>query len=142
MFGTPRASLKQASEILRELQSGKCFYCASKLSKEADVDHFIPWSKYPRDLAHNFVLAHASCNRKKSDMLAAQQHLESWLVRNQTYGIELNYELTGFIADHDCSNKVAYWAYEQGVQSGSHGWLENRHTELLNKNCLHLFAQF
>jgi 5-methylcytosine-specific restriction endonuclease McrA len=140
MFGTPRASLTQAAEILREVQSGQCFYCSASLSKEADVDHFIPWSKYPRDLAHNFVLAHASCNRRKSDMLAAQQHLENWLKRNQTYGINLSYELTGFIADNDCSNRVAYWAYEQAVQSGSHGWLVRQHTELLNKSCLTLFT--
>jgi hypothetical protein len=73
-------------------------------------------------------------------MLAAQQHLENWLKRNQTYGTDLSYELTGFIADNDCSNRVAYWAYEQAVQSGANGWLERQHTELLNKSCLTLFT--
>ncbi|WP_305906338.1 HNH endonuclease (plasmid) [Methylomarinum sp. Ch1-1] len=98
MFGSSRASLNQAAYVLRKLQSDKCFYCSSNLPKEADVDHFIPWSKYPRDLAHNFVLAHASCNRKKSDMLAAQHHLENWLSRNQRYGTDLKLRTDGVLS--------------------------------------------
>ena len=35
------------------------------------------------DLAHNFVLAHLSCNCSKSDTLAALPHLERWLERLQ-----------------------------------------------------------
>jgi hypothetical protein len=35
------------------------------------VDHFIPWSRYPADLGHNFVLAHDRCINAKSDYLAA-----------------------------------------------------------------------
>ncbi len=35
------------------------------------VDHFIPWSRHPRDLAQNFVLAHGACNLDKGDMLSA-----------------------------------------------------------------------
>jgi len=30
-----------------------------------EIDHFAPWSRYPRDLAHNLVLAHKVCNRQK-----------------------------------------------------------------------------
>jgi hypothetical protein len=35
------------------------------------VNHFVPWSRYPRDLAHNLVLAHGGCNSRKSDLLGA-----------------------------------------------------------------------
>lgn len=141
MFGSSRTSLSQAVEYLRKLQSGKCFYCTETLKQAVDVDHFIPWSKYPRDLAHNFVLAHASCNRKKSDMLAAQQHLHNWLDRNQKYGLEIAGELSGLIADNDCSNRVALWAYEHGIVAGSHGWVGDRHTEPLTQACISLFAE-
>ena len=139
MFGSSRNSLSQAVDYLRKLQSDKCFYCSSKLRDAVDVDHFIPWSKYPRDLAHNFVLAHASCNRKKSDMLAAERHLDNWLGRNQRYGLEINDELKGFQADNDCSDRVAFWAYGQGIIVGSFGWVGGKDTEPLTQDCLELF---
>jgi len=140
MFGSSRTSLSQAVDYLRKIQSGKCFYCESNLREAVDVDHFIPWSKYPRDLAHNFVLAHASCNRRKSDMLAAEEHLNNWLNRNQRYGLEIANELIGLQADNDCSNRVAYWAYEQGVAIGSHGWLSGKQTKVLTQDCLNLLT--
>jgi 5-methylcytosine-specific restriction endonuclease McrA len=142
MFGTPRASLTQATELLRKIQSNKCFYCGSALTNQADVDHFVPWVKYPRDLAHNFVLAHVSCNRQKSDMLAAERHLDNWLERNRQYNAELKVYLTNFLADIDCSNRVTYWAYEQGITSGSHGWLDGKTTEPIGKDCLKLIKSF
>lgn len=138
MFGTPRACLTQVSELLRKIQSNRCFYCGLSLFSQADVDHFVPWSKYPRDLAHNFVLAHASCNRHKSDMLAAERHLDNWLERNLRFNAELVYELTNFNSDLGCSNRVAYWAYEQGINIGSHSWVDKQLTEPLSKNCLGL----
>jgi hypothetical protein len=52
MFGSSRAALSpKVSEPLRELQHGRCFYCERSLPAAAAVDHFIPWSRYPRDLA-------------------------------------------------------------------------------------------
>lgn len=83
MFGSSRNALAAAGKVLARIQSGKCFYCGKVISQMGDVDHFVPWSKYPRDLAHNFVLAHAECNRRKSDMLAAERHLNRWLERNR-----------------------------------------------------------
>jgi hypothetical protein len=55
LFETSRQSLVIVQTGLRKI-SNKCFYCGNSV-KEADVDHFIPHSLYPRDLAHNFVLA-------------------------------------------------------------------------------------
>ena len=70
----------EGAEGLRKLDGDRCFYCGHQVS-EADVDHYVSFSLYPRDLAHNFVLAHYQCNRSKSDTLAARSHLEHWLER-------------------------------------------------------------
>lgn len=136
MFGASRHALAAAAVVLNKIQSGKCFYCGKSINSTGDVDHFIPWSKYPRDLAHNFVLAHAECNRRKSDMLGAERHLNHWLERNRRYGSDIEGEMKGFVADKACSNRVARWAYEQGVTTAAHGWVEKLVTEVLSQNCL------
>ena len=79
LFGSSRAALSlKVSKPLRELQNGLCFYCQGSLPSTAAVDHFIPWSRYPRDLAHNLVLAHGACNSLKSDLLGGEPYLERW----------------------------------------------------------------
>src|SRR5262249_5123765 len=84
LFGSERSTLAVVRPILQHFQDGLCFYCGNQLKQEAgDVDHFIPWSRYPVDLGHNFVLAHVSCNALKSDRLPAAQHLNAWVVQNQ-----------------------------------------------------------
>ena len=69
LFETPRQALTIIGAGLKKLTSSHCFYCGCTV-QDADVDHFVPVSMYPRDLMHNFVLAHPSCNRSKSDTLA------------------------------------------------------------------------
>lgn len=140
MFGTSRTALTHVAPLLNRLQSKKCFYCGRELRETPDVDHFIPWIKYPRDLAHNFVLAHAECNRRKSDMLAAERHLQNWLERNLRFGAEITGEMKGVLADNGCSNRVAKWAYEQGVATAAHGWVEKQATELLTQQCVAAFC--
>jgi len=58
LFGSERESLYIYRSFLKEIQSGDCFYCNKQIPGSGDVDHFIPWVKYPVDLGHNFVLAH------------------------------------------------------------------------------------
>jgi 5-methylcytosine-specific restriction endonuclease McrA len=83
LFGSERSGLTVIAAGLRDLQKGVCFYCGNSLRGESGaVDHFMPWSRYPLDLGHNFVLAHAVCNADKRDMLAATGHLERWVRRN------------------------------------------------------------
>jgi len=124
MFGLARASLEPARDFLAKLQSRRCVYCKESIGAAGEVDHFVPWSKYPRDLAHNFVLAHAACNRSKSDMLAGLAHLEHWCQRNAEYGETIGGELgeRGFLVDSECSLVVARWAYRQAVGTGAHAW--------------------
>ena len=81
LFGSERASLDACRPVLMEVQDGRCFYCQKDLTATSEVDHFIPWSRYPVDLGHNFVLADRSCNNHKRDHLAAEDYLGAWSER-------------------------------------------------------------
>jgi 5-methylcytosine-specific restriction endonuclease McrA len=66
MFEPSRNQLNAVANVLVELQECKCFYCNKEIKRNNyAVDHFIPWSMYPSDTGHNFVLADSSCNSKK-----------------------------------------------------------------------------
>lgn len=124
LFASSRQSLAVMAEGLRKLDGAKCFYCGSAVTV-ADVDHYIPFSLYPRDLAHNFVLAHPSCNRSKSDTLAAWPHLERWLNRldgNRDDLAEIG-EQAGFHANQVVSRQVGAWAYTSASKAGGKAWL-------------------
>ena len=137
LFETPRQALTLISSGLRKL-SNKCFYCQGSL-REDDVDHFIPHSMYPRDLAHNFVLAHPSCNRSKSDTLAAKPHLQRWLdflKANENDLIQIGSE-AGVNVDASTSLSVAFWGYENGLSSGSQAWIRANNYEPISKEYIH-----
>jgi hypothetical protein len=125
MFGSSRAPLEVYKPILIEYQGGGCFYCRRDLRDRADIDHFIPWSRYSVDLGHNFVLAHSSCNTQKSDRLAAVEHLERWCERNAKYGRDLAraFQERNIVHDEYTSRQVAEWAYSQAQLSGSLVWV-------------------
>jgi 5-methylcytosine-specific restriction endonuclease McrA len=89
LFGQERTNLELYRPILMDVQNGICLYCQKSLSKQAHVDHFIPWSRYAADLGHNFVLARDRCNGAKSDYLAAENHLAAWVERNRGHEDEL-----------------------------------------------------
>ena len=124
LFSASRQSLLTMSQGLRKIDGAKCFYCTQALT-EADVDHFIPFSQYPRDLAHNFVLAHPSCNRSKSDILAAGPHLERWLERigRHTDALQEIGMAAGMLADAQVSRKIAAWGYTSAIARGGSAWL-------------------
>jgi hypothetical protein len=114
LFGSERAVLQAYVPLLREVQESRCFYCAREMTGEqAHVDHFIPWSLYPVDLGHNFVLAHGTCNSAKADHLAAVPHLAKWNERNRTAASFLEAEFDRFRLLHNrrASIRVAQWAY-------------------------------
>lgn len=124
LFGASRGSLSTHREILRELQGGRCFYCDRNAGTDAEVDHFIPWSRHPSDLGHNLVLADAGCNSRKSDHLAALQHLARWCDRNDRFGIELAERFDSKSLPHDltASQRIARWAYGQAEHAGGLLW--------------------
>jgi predicted RNA binding protein YcfA (HicA-like mRNA interferase family) len=126
LFGTERASLEPYVPILLELQDGVCFYRqASLVRKTGHVDHFIPWARYPVDLAHNFVLAHDACNKDKSNVLAAYDDLERWTVRNRDHAktLESEFDTNKLSHDLDTSRAITRWAYTIAEQSQSKVWL-------------------
>jgi hypothetical protein len=85
LFGAGRASLGPVRGPLRELQDHRCFYCGDRLNSRAEVDHFIPWSRYPDDGLDNLVAAHPACNNSKRDFLAAAEHVEHWAKRGRRH---------------------------------------------------------
>lgn len=125
LFGADRPSLDIQRRLLRDVQEGQCFYCDGAIRRGGHVDHFIPWSRYPLDLGHNFVLAHERCNSQKSNLLAAEEHLERWSERNTTLGGELGdaFEERGILHDLGATNRVAVWAYGQVESAGGQVWV-------------------
>lgn len=133
LFSTSRKSLALLGEGLRKVDGSKCFYCDQNITG-IDVDHFIPFSQYPRDLAHNFVLAHSSCNRSKSDTLAAKPHLERWLERIMRSSDDIAEVglAAGMVVDATVSKQIASWGYSNALHSGSHAWLSSKRYELVD----------
>jgi hypothetical protein len=75
LFGQERLALRKVHERLLDLDGDRCFYCERPSAREMEVDHFVPWSRYPRDLGHNFVLAHRSCNgSNRAPQVAREPH--------------------------------------------------------------------
>jgi hypothetical protein len=80
LFANERTALTPVRKDLADLDDG-CFYCGKPLEGKGEVDHFIPWSRHPDDGIDNLVVADTSCNNRKSDRLAATDHVWSWLKR-------------------------------------------------------------
>ncbi|MGE8648443.1 MAG: HNH endonuclease domain-containing protein [Acinetobacter sp.] len=126
MFEPSRNQLNAVANVLVELQDCKCFYC-NKLMRKGNyaVDHFIPWSMYPSDTGHNFVLADSSCNSKKSNLLASDEFLHKWYERNEEQDLIIvdRISVLGFLTDKESSHKVAEWAYAQGKENNYVMWM-------------------
>ena len=125
LFGSERRPLDEFRVILREHQSGKCFYCDQRVSGAGALDHFIPWIRYPVDLGHNFVFAHSKCNSLKRDYLAHPEHLLRWREQNLDCPAELGSQFDSAVLRHDAnrSRKIAYWAYEQAELARARVWV-------------------
>ncbi|MBP7146523.1 MAG: HNH endonuclease [Acidobacteria bacterium] len=133
LFGSDRAPLNVYRPLLQDLQGDRCFYCRRRFTGGIDVDHFIPWSRYPVDLAHNFVLAHAGCNSRKKDYLAAAAHAERWVRRNreQAGSLAERFDRAGLFHDLNVSAQVARWAYGQAAEADADTWVSDHHFEKL-----------
>ena len=133
LFGSERASLARYVPILREVQKARCFYCGHEVrggDEQSHVDHFIPWSRYPVDLGHNFVYTHSRCNLAKADHLAAAEHLAHWSEHNQLHGAVLAQRFADakIIHSFHVSPQITQWAYQQAVAAGALTW--SRGTQL------------
>jgi hypothetical protein len=83
LFGLERISSARVRGGLWEIQDKTCFYCGDCLPEpnRGEVDHFLPWSRYPDNGIENLVVAHKRCNNDKRDFLAATDHVEHWKSR-------------------------------------------------------------
>jgi 5-methylcytosine-specific restriction endonuclease McrA len=136
LFGSERANLKVVGKIINEFQSGECFYCRQSLKGDVShVDHFVPWSRYPVDLGHNFVLAHAACNGKKSDRLAAAVHLDAWCEyqHQNAKPLAVEFNRLGILNDFNSTLRVVNWAYNQTFDSHGLTWLRNQELHALDE---------
>ena len=136
LFGADRSGLKHLGEMLVDVQRGNCFYCRRKLAASSHVDHFIPWVRYPRDLGHNFVLTHDTCNGHKADFLAGVEYLDRWLERNDNLRLELDqiFAEARLLYDAETSRQVAAWSYEQVERARGLVWLGGERFEHLTRD--------
>ena len=136
LFGSERRNLDGYRIVMRDYQAARCFYCGKPVRGEGNADHFIPWSRYPVDLGHNFVFSHASCNNDKSDLLAHPEYLARWREDNldgvRVLELEDAFNSSGLVHDARRSRFVAVWAYEQGEKSGAHTWLRKGDYRMLD----------
>jgi hypothetical protein len=151
LFGASRRSLLDFAQVLREHQASRCLYCKQLIRNRGAVDHFIPWARYPADLGHNLVLAHAGCNAAKRDFLAHPSHLERWRRSHVERADELAQRFDSRLLAHDLdrTRAIAWWAYEHGERTGAHLWLRDKRLErirpdwreVLGERCLPLAAE-
>jgi len=142
LFGGARVDLSAARAALQDIQENRCFYCGSAMKQDPHVDHFIPWSRYPRDLAQNFVLAHNACNLDKGDMLGAPAHLAHWVKRNRELGADLAARLSpaGFLDDQAAALQVARWAYRQAEATSAQLWVSLKYTVNADRRCVEILG--
>lgn len=82
LFGADRTSLLAVRKPLLGHQQGRCFYCG-RAGTSWEVDHFLPWARWPDDGLDNLVVAHRTCNNNKRAALAGVTHLKRWWPRVQ-----------------------------------------------------------
>jgi hypothetical protein len=83
LFGADRVQTAKVRVGLWEIQERRCFYCDARVSEpvRAQVDHFVPWARYPDDGLDNLVIADVACNQAKGSSLAASRHVARWAQR-------------------------------------------------------------
>ena len=125
LFGASRIPLGEVRGPLAELQGGRCFYCEDALRGPTDVDHFIPWARYPDNGLDNLVVAHARCNNRKRDFLAAAEHVERWAARNAERANDIAQAAVDFTWERDAarSRSVAVATYSR-LDEGAKVWIE------------------
>jgi 5-methylcytosine-specific restriction endonuclease McrA len=128
LFGQERADIDAYRQILLDVQQGRCLYCLKPLVKQTQLDHFIPWSRYPADIGHNFVLAHDKCNNAKLDYVAAEKHLAAWAERNHVHQSELHDRMKAAALSYDpaAAVQIAQWVYQQTEKANGQVWLEKK----------------
>ncbi len=117
LFVPKRTNVSRYAKRLYLLQDGVCFYSGKMLTKSSawEVDHFIPWARYPFDSPFNLVLVDRRINNELRDQLKPAKWRRKWLTRNQTdFGLLTAPEPTGFGApaeDAEAAEAISNWIY-------------------------------
>jgi HNH endonuclease len=127
---------------LPDVQKGVCLHRQKPLSRQTQVDHFVPWSRHPAGLGHNFVLAHDKCNNARSDFLAAENHLAAWVERNREHQVELQARLVeaALPCDLTATVRVAKWVYQQAEKANGPVWAVEKVLRRLSADWSKCFA--
>lgn len=113
LFGRDRVALERIGEGLLDIQSGRCIYCETRIGKDREIDHFIPWSQSGDDGLFNLVAACRKCNGSKSAMLAGPDFVSAVFARNDEWQGDLSAlaEERGWPADRERSGRIANASY-------------------------------
>ncbi|WP_068430468.1 HNH endonuclease [Rhodococcoides kyotonense] len=84
LFGSDRVGLDRPRRVLMEDFGPTCFYCFTRVTTDAHVDHVLPWSRVGIDGLANLVIACPACNSSKSQLLPDRSHVIRALDRGQT----------------------------------------------------------
>ena len=127
MFGQDRKPLAHLAPRLYEMQNHKCFYTGKTLAspKDAQVDHFIAWSRYACNDPLNLVLASSAVNNDKSDHIASTRHVQQWVFRNKHQaGDLLQSDLPHATNENSFASclSIANWAYSSAAKMQTPAW--------------------
>ncbi len=132
LFGSIRSSFPlKMRQGLTDLYDGRCFYCDQRLGKRFDLDHFIPWSRYPNDAIENLVPADPRCNGDKRNTLPALSHLSRWSKQIEAANPHLveMAQRNKWLSDQPRTLAIARSAYRH-LPSGTPLWLGPGRIEL------------
>jgi hypothetical protein len=132
LFGTSRRSFPPTlRRDLATLHGGRCFYCDRRLGSRFDLDHIIPWSRYPNDAVENLVPTDPQCNNDKRDMLPTIVHVSRWAKQIEANGpgLEEIAQKSGWLADRAHTLAIARSTYRH-LAAGTPLWLAPGRVEL------------
>jgi 5-methylcytosine-specific restriction endonuclease McrA len=82
LFGSERVPTLEIRRDLWLAGDRRCFYCQDPADlARAQVDHFVPWARYPDDGLDNLVISDLRRNAEKRAFLAAARHVARWAGR-------------------------------------------------------------
>lgn len=89
LFASQRLAAVRLRVQLTEIQDGRCFYTGEALGRAGEVDHFLPWARFPNNAVENLVVASRRANSDRRAFLVAPDHLRRWRQRNEACGGDL-----------------------------------------------------
>lgn len=115
-------AVRKRFEALQQNNTQHCVWSNKKLDTEFDIDHCMPFARWPNNDLWNLMPTNSQVNRQKSDQLPSEQRLinsknriidwwqEAWLTNGETdkqlFFSEVNLALPGLTASNDSIDDV------------------------------------